>query len=51
MKSKRLTERGQALILIAFGAIALFASGNANLGWLYIAILFINEVLLFVWKQ
>jgi hypothetical protein len=39
------------LILLGSGAIALFASGRANLGWIYIAVLAINEVLLFVWKQ
>lgn len=39
------------LTLLGSGAIALFASGNANLGCLYIAILFVNEVLVFVWKQ
>lgn len=39
------------LILLGSGALALFASGRANLGWIYIAVLAINEVLLFVWKQ
>jgi Protein of unknown function (DUF2568) len=39
------------LLLLGSGAIALFASGRASLGWLYLAVLVINEVLLFVWKQ
>jgi hypothetical protein len=39
------------LILLGSGAVALFASGRANLGWIYLAILAINEVLLLVWKQ
>ena len=39
------------LILFGSGAVALFASGRANLGWIYLAMLAINEVLLFVWRQ
>jgi hypothetical protein len=39
------------LLLFGAGAVALFASSKANLGWIYIAILAINEVLLFVWRQ
>ena len=38
------------LILLGSGAVALFVSGKANLGWIYLAVLLINEVLLFVWK-
>jgi hypothetical protein len=34
------------LILLGSGAVALFASGKTNLGWIYIAILLINELLL-----
>src|SRR5215212_5393199 len=37
------------LILLGSGAMALFASGRADLAWIYIAVLVINEVLLFVW--
>lgn len=39
------------LILLGSGAAALFAIDKANLAWIYIIILVINEVLLFVWKQ
>ena len=39
------------LMLLGSGAVALFASGQANLGWIYTAILVINKVLLTVWKQ
>jgi hypothetical protein len=39
------------LALLGSGAAALFASGKANLGWFYIGILVVNEVLLFAWKQ
>jgi hypothetical protein len=38
------------LILLGSGAAGLFASGKANLGWIYLAVFAINEVLLFVWK-
>jgi hypothetical protein len=39
------------VVLFGVGAFALFASGKANLGWIYIAVLAMNEALLFVWKQ
>jgi hypothetical protein len=39
------------LILLGSGAVALFASGQAGLGWIYTIILVVNEVLLYVWKQ
>lgn len=38
-------------VLLGSGALALFASGKANLAWIYLAVLFINKVLLVVWKQ
>lgn len=40
-----------SLILLDSGAAALFASGKASMGWIYIAILIVNQVLLIVWKQ
>jgi hypothetical protein len=40
-----------ALILLGSGAVALFASGNLTLGWVYTIILIINQVLLVLWKQ
>lgn len=39
------------LILLGSGAVALFASGKPNLGWIYTVILVINKVLLILWKQ
>ncbi|RPI90986.1 MAG: DUF2568 domain-containing protein [Chloroflexi bacterium] len=39
------------LLLFASGALALFASGKAALGWAYTIILIVNEVLLFLWKE
>jgi Protein of unknown function (DUF2568). len=39
------------LILLGSGAAALFASGKANLGWIYTVVLVINKVLLILWKQ
>lgn len=39
------------LILLGSGAVALFASGRTNLGWVYIVILIINKVLMIIWKQ
>lgn len=39
------------LILLGSGAVALFAGGKANLGWLYAIIVVVNKVLLVVWKQ
>lgn len=38
-------------ILLGSGAVALFASGNADLAWVYTAILVVNKVLLVGWKQ
>ena len=46
-----LARLGVELILFGAGAFALFASGKANLGWIYVAVLAMNEALLFVWKQ
>jgi hypothetical protein len=40
-----------ALILLGSGAVALFASGNPTLGWVYSIILIVNQVLLVLWKQ
>jgi hypothetical protein len=40
-----------ALTLLGSGAVALFASGNPTLGWVYAIILVINQVLLVLWKQ
>ncbi len=40
-----------SLILLGSGAIALFASGRTNLGWIYTIILIVNQILLMVWKQ
>lgn len=40
-----------SLILLGSGAVALFASGKANLGWAYAIILIVNQVLLIVWEQ
>ena len=40
-----------SLILLGSGAIALFASGRANLGWIYTIVLITNQILLVVWKQ
>jgi hypothetical protein len=39
------------LILLGSGALALFASGKPNLGWIYTVVLVINKVLLILWKQ
>ncbi len=39
------------LILFASGAVALFASGKPTLGWVYVIVLIVNEVLLFLWKE
>ena len=38
------------LILFSSGAVALFASGKWNLGWIYIIILAVNKILLIVLK-
>ena len=37
-------------ILLASGAVALFASGRADLGWVYAIGLVANQVLLILWK-
>jgi hypothetical protein len=39
------------LILLGSGALALFTSGQPNLGWAYVIILVLNTVLIMVWKQ
>ncbi len=39
------------LILLGSGAAALFLSGKPSLGWAYLVLLIVNEVLLIVWKQ
>ena len=40
-----------SLILLGSGALALFASGNPTLGWVYTIILILNQILLMLWKQ
>jgi hypothetical protein len=39
------------LTLFGSGAVALFASGVAHLGWIYTVILVVNKLLLFLWRQ
>lgn len=39
------------LALLGSGAVALFASGRADLGWVYTAVLVVNKALMIVWKQ
>ena len=39
------------LVLFATGAVALFASGKATLGWAYMIVLIVNKLLLVMWKQ
>lgn len=39
------------LSLLGSGAVALFASGKTDLGWIYTVILLINKALLVAWKQ
>lgn len=39
------------LLLLGSGAASLFASGKPTLGWTYVIVLLVNEVLLKVWKQ
>lgn len=39
------------LILLGSGAVALFASGTPDLGWVYTVILVVNKVLIVVWKH
>jgi len=34
------------LLLLGSGAVALFASGRTNLGWIYVAVLVIHKVLM-----
>jgi hypothetical protein len=38
-------------VLLGSGAVALYASGQINLAWLYALILIVSEVLRLVWKQ
>lgn len=38
-------------VLLGSGAVALFASGRADLAWIYAIILVVNQVLLSLWKQ
>lgn len=40
-----------SLILLASGAVALFASGKPTLGLTYAIVLLVNEVLLKIWRQ
>jgi hypothetical protein len=40
-----------SLTLLGSGAAALFTSGQANWGWVYVILLFANQILLIVWKQ
>jgi len=39
------------LVLLGSGALALFAGGRADLGWIYTAVLVVNKVFMVVWKQ
>ena len=39
------------LTLLGLGAIALFASNQPDLGWIYTAAVIINKILMVVWKQ
>jgi hypothetical protein len=39
------------LSLLGLGAIALFASNQPDLGWIYTAAVIINKILMVVWKQ
>jgi hypothetical protein len=39
------------LVLLALGAVALFASGKPAIGWAYTIILVVNKILLVLWKQ
>jgi hypothetical protein len=39
------------LTLLGLGAIALFASNQPGLGWVYTAVVVINKILMIVWKQ
>ncbi len=40
-----------SLVLLGSGAVALFVSGRTALGWIYVAVLVVNEILLIAWKQ
>ena len=37
--------------LLGSGAVALFASGKPNMGWIYAILVVVNKVLLVVWRQ
>jgi hypothetical protein len=39
------------LVLFGSGAVALFSSGKANLALVYAAVLVVNKILLFAWRQ
>jgi hypothetical protein len=39
------------IIMLGSGAVALYASGQINLAWLYAVVLVISEILRLVWKQ
>jgi hypothetical protein len=39
------------IILLGSGAVALYASGLANLAWIYATVVIISEALRLVWKQ
>jgi hypothetical protein len=38
-------------VLLGSGAVALFASGKPNMGWIYAILVVVNKVLLVVWRQ
>jgi hypothetical protein len=38
-------------ILLGSGAVALYASGQTSLAWIYTAVLIISEIMRLVWKQ
>ena len=42
---------GLGFVLLGTGAIALFASHRADLGWIYAVSLVANQVLMILWKQ
>jgi len=46
-----ISYRAVELILLGSGAVALFASGRPDLGWVYTVILVVNKVLIVVWKH
>jgi hypothetical protein len=39
------------LILLGSGAVALYASGQVTLAWIYAVVLVVSEILRLVWKQ